>query len=48
MTAIPLKDVDDVAPAANETLYGHAAGIWTGDLTKAHRLGWLAGRNVHG
>ena len=29
VTAIPLKDVDDVAPAANETLYGHAAGIYT-------------------
>jgi phenylacetaldehyde dehydrogenase len=25
-----------VAPAANETVYGLAAGIWTHDLTKAH------------
>ena len=38
VTAIPFKDVDEVAPAANETVYGLAAGIWTNDLTKAHRL----------
>jgi phenylacetaldehyde dehydrogenase len=38
VSAIPFKDVDDVAPAANETVYGLAAGIWTGDLTRAHRL----------
>jgi phenylacetaldehyde dehydrogenase len=38
VTAIPLKDVDEVAPAANETVYGLAAGIWTGDLPQAHRL----------
>ncbi|MFZ0379523.1 MAG: aldehyde dehydrogenase family protein [Solirubrobacteraceae bacterium] len=36
VTAIPFKDVDEVAAAANETVYGLAAGIWTGDLTKAH------------
>ena len=29
VTAIPFKDVDEVAPAANETVYGLAAGIWT-------------------
>jgi phenylacetaldehyde dehydrogenase len=38
VTAIPFKDLDEVAPAANETVYGLAAGIWTNDLTKAHRL----------
>jgi phenylacetaldehyde dehydrogenase len=38
VTAIPFKDTDEVAPAANETVYGLAAGIWTSDLTKAHRL----------
>jgi phenylacetaldehyde dehydrogenase len=38
VTAIPFKDVEEVAPAANETVYGLAAGIWTNDLTKAHRL----------
>ena len=38
VTAIPFKDPDEVAPAANETVYGLAAGIWTSDLRKAHRL----------
>jgi phenylacetaldehyde dehydrogenase len=38
VTAIPFKSTDEVAPAANETIYGLAAGIWTNDLTKAHRL----------
>jgi phenylacetaldehyde dehydrogenase len=38
VTAIPFKDAGEVAPAANETVYGLAAGIWTNDLTKAHRL----------
>jgi phenylacetaldehyde dehydrogenase len=38
VTAIPFKDGDEVAPAANEIVYGLAAGIWTNDLTKAHRL----------
>jgi phenylacetaldehyde dehydrogenase len=38
VTAIPFKDASDIAPAANETVYGLAAGIWTNNLTKAHRL----------
>ncbi len=38
VTAIPFKSVDEVAPAANETVYGLAAGIWSNDLTKVHRL----------
>ena len=38
VTAIPFKDPDEVAPAANETVYGLAAGVWTSDLSKAHRL----------
>jgi phenylacetaldehyde dehydrogenase len=38
VTAIPFKDTAEVAAAANETIYGLAAGIWTNDLTKAHRL----------
>jgi phenylacetaldehyde dehydrogenase len=38
VTAIPFKDPGEVAPAANETVYGLAAGIWTNNLTKAHRL----------
>ncbi len=38
VTAIPFKDIDEVAPAANQTVYGLAAGIWSNDLTKVHRL----------
>ena len=38
VTAIPFKDPDEVAPAANETIYGLAAGIWTNNLARAHRL----------
>ena len=38
VTTIPFKDPDEVVPAANETVYGLAAGIWTNNLTKAHRL----------
>ncbi|MBE3557914.1 MAG: aldehyde dehydrogenase family protein [Ktedonobacteraceae bacterium] len=36
--ALPFKDVDEVLPAANDTVYGLAAGIWTKDISKAHRL----------
>jgi phenylacetaldehyde dehydrogenase len=32
VTAMPFKDTADVAPAANETVYGLAAGIWTNGL----------------
>ncbi len=38
VTAIPFKEPEDVPAAANETVYGLAAGIWTNDLSKAHRL----------
>jgi phenylacetaldehyde dehydrogenase len=38
VTAIPFKDEDEVVPAANQTVYGLAAGIWTNNLTRAHRL----------
>jgi phenylacetaldehyde dehydrogenase len=38
VTAMPFSDLDDLLPAAHDTIYGLAAGIWTNDLTKAHRL----------
>lgn len=35
---IPVKGVDDAIEVANDTIYGLAAGIWTSNLTTAHRL----------
>jgi phenylacetaldehyde dehydrogenase len=39
VTATPFRDFDDaLVMAANETVYGLAAGIWTRDISKAHAL----------
>src|SRR5450631_348839 len=38
VTALPFTDYDDVLKHANNTVYGLAAGIWTRDISKAHRL----------
>ncbi|WP_455357002.1 aldehyde dehydrogenase family protein [Streptomyces sp. SYSU K217416] len=38
VTALPFDDIDDLAEKANDTVYGLAAGIWTNDISKAHRL----------
>src|SRR5467141_2931981 len=38
VTAIPFKDPSDLVAQANDSVYGLAAGIWTRDIQKAHRL----------
>ena len=38
VVAMPFDDIDEIARQANDTRYGLAAGIWTQDLSKAHRL----------
>ena len=38
VTATPFTDVDAIVKSANNSTYGLAAGIWTKDTSKAHRL----------
>jgi len=38
VSAIPFKDEEDVVRQANQTVYGLAAGVWTKDVSKAHRI----------
>jgi phenylacetaldehyde dehydrogenase len=38
VTAIPFNDPAELVPKANNSEYGLAAGIWTKDIQKAHRL----------
>jgi phenylacetaldehyde dehydrogenase len=38
VAAIPFDNPEELMPRANSTVYGLAAGIWTKDISKAHRL----------
>ncbi len=39
LSVLSFEDVDQAVALANETRYGLAAGIWTGDMKKAFRVG---------
>ena len=38
VTATPFTDMDELVDYANKTNYGLAAGIWTSNLSQAHKL----------
>jgi phenylacetaldehyde dehydrogenase len=41
LTAIPFKNAEEVMVQAHDTVYGLAAGVWTRDISKAHRTAEL-------
>lgn len=38
LSVLKFKDVDDLVPRANNTMFGLAAAVWTRDIAKAHRI----------
>src|SRR5712692_3438551 len=38
VVAMPFTNAEELVPRANDNVYGLAAGIWTQDISKAHRL----------
>ena len=48
LVAMPFDELDEVAARANNTEYGLAAGLWTRDISNAHKLaGMLKAGNVY-
>jgi len=38
VAAMPFTDPEEIIPRANDNVYGLAAGVWTRDISKAHRM----------
>jgi aldehyde dehydrogenase (NAD+) len=38
ISAIPFKDMDELVRRSNATMFGLGSGVWTRDVSKAHRL----------
>jgi len=38
ISAIAFEDMDDLVQRANNTMFGLGSGVWTKDVSKAHRL----------
>ncbi len=38
ISAIPFKDIDEVIQRGNDTIFGLGSGVWTQDVSKAHKL----------
>jgi len=38
VVAMPFEDIEEVAARANRSIYGLAAGVWTSDIKKAHKM----------
>jgi len=41
VVAMPFTDPEELMPRANDNIYGLAAGVWTNDISKAHRTAEL-------